>query len=93
MQEILFELHLRCNSTDNIPHDGRWHAAKTQRLVSSTVALRRCRGMAATHLSGLLWDEHHSAAGVLLRRPDILDLAQGLPLGLQMQLAAGDHFE
>jgi hypothetical protein len=48
---------------------------------------------AATDRSGLLWDEHHSAAGGLLPRPDVLDLAQGLPLGLQVQLAAGDHFE
>jgi hypothetical protein len=49
--------------------------------------------IAATDRSGLLWDEHHSAAGGLLPRPDVLDLAQGLPLGLQVQLAAGDHFE
>ena len=69
------------------------NAAKTQRLVSSTVALRRCRVMAATDLSGLLWDEHHPAAGSFPSRPDVLDPAQWLPLGLQMQLAAGDHFE
>jgi hypothetical protein len=49
--------------------------------------------IAATDRSGLLWDEHQSAAGGLLLRPDVLDLAQGLPLGLQVQLAAGDHFE
>jgi hypothetical protein len=49
--------------------------------------------MAATDRSLLLWDEHYSAAGGLLPRPDVLDLAQGLPLGRQVQLAAGDHFE
>ena len=61
--------------------------------VSSAVALRRCRVMAATDLSGLLWDEHHPAAGGLLPRPGVLDLAQGLRLGLQVQLATGGHFE
>ena len=69
------------------------NAAKTQRLVSSTVALRRCRVMAATDRSGLLWDEHHPAAGSFPSRPEVLDPAQWLPLGLQVQLAAGDHFE
>ena len=61
--------------------------------VSSAVALRRCRVMAATDRSGLLWDEHHPAAGSFPSRPEVLDPAQWLPLGLQMQLAAGDHFE
>ena len=68
------------------------NAAKTQRLVSSTVALRRCRVMAATD-RGLLWDQHHPAAGSFPSRPEVLDPAQWLPLGLQVQLAAGDHFE
>jgi hypothetical protein len=41
----------------------------------------------------VLWDEHHPAAGGFPSRPDVLDLAQWLPLGLQVQLATGDHFE
>ena len=90
---MLFELHLRYNSTDTIPDDRRWHAAKTLRVVSRTVALQRCRGMAATDRSGLLWDEHHTGAGSFPSRPEVLDPAQWLPVGLQVQLAAGEHFE
>jgi hypothetical protein len=41
----------------------------------------------------VLWDEHHPAAGSFPSRPEVLDPAQWLPLGLQVQLAAGDHFE
>jgi hypothetical protein len=49
--------------------------------------------IAATDRSGLLWDEHHSAAGGFPPRPDVFDLTQWPPLGLQVQLAAGCHFE
>ena len=59
--------------------------------LTGTAAINRDTGRAVS--SRLLWDKHHSAAGGLLPRPDVLDLAQGRPLGLQVQLAAGDHFE
>ena len=41
----------------------------------------------------LTWDEDHSGAGGFFLRPDVLDLTQRPPCGLQMQPTASDHIE